>query len=244
MAAMRTAVPPRLTFARGFTLAEMAVVLVIVALLIAGMMLPISAQQDIRARQETERALKDAFEALLGFAVANGRLPCPATAASSGTEDPVGGGACACVSPDCFLPAATLGVTPISSSGQALDGWQFPIRYTVTSANANAFSTVNGMQGAWASGLAPNLEVCPSGACPTPLVSNAVAVFWSTGKNSLQGGSSADEIENPNPNTGTNPDPNPTRFVSRIPGEDFDDLVVWLSPNILYNRMITAGKLP
>ena len=74
MAAMKSAVPRRLTFARGFTLAEMAVVLVIVALLLAGMMLPISAQQDIRARQETEGTLNDIREALIGFAIANGRL--------------------------------------------------------------------------------------------------------------------------------------------------------------------------
>jgi prepilin-type N-terminal cleavage/methylation domain-containing protein len=47
------AVSRRLTFARGFTLTEMAVVLVIVALLIAGMMLPLSSQQDNRARKET-----------------------------------------------------------------------------------------------------------------------------------------------------------------------------------------------
>ena len=49
MAAMRPAVSRALTFSRGFTLTEMAVVLVIVALLIAGVMIPLSAQQDIHA---------------------------------------------------------------------------------------------------------------------------------------------------------------------------------------------------
>lgn len=240
---MKYAVPQRLTFARGFTLAEMAVVLVIVALLIAGMVLPLSAQQDIRARQDTERTLKDIQEALLGFAVTNGRLPCPATLASNGFETPVGG-VCACVSPDCFLPAATLGIAPINSVGQALDGWQNPIRYAVTSANTSAFTTVNGMKNAWGGGLSPDLEICALAACAPPLASNAVAVIWSTGKNTFQGGTSADEIENPNPNTGANPDPTANRFVSRTSGDDFDDVVVWLSPNILYNRMISAGKLP
>ena len=33
-------------------------------------------------------------------------------------------------------------------------------------------------------------------------------------------------------------------FVSTTPGPNFDDLVTWLSPNILYNRMIAAGRLP
>lgn len=236
------AVPRRLTFARGFTLTEMAVVLVIVALLIAGMMLPLSAQQDIRARQETERTLKDVQEALLGFAVTNGRLPCPANLASNGFETPVGG-VCACVSPDCFLPAATLGIAPINAVGQALDGWQNPIRYAVTSANTSAFTTGSGMKNAWGS-LAPDLQICATGACANQLASNAVAVIWSTGRNAFQGGTSADEIENPNLNTGANPDPTANRFVSRTSGDDFDDVVVWLSPNILYNRMITTGKLP
>jgi hypothetical protein len=27
-------------------------------------------------------------------------------------------------------------------------------------------------------------------------------------------------------------------------GDATDDIMVWLSPNILYNRMIAAGKLP
>ena len=237
------AVPRGLTSARGFTLTEMAVVLVIVALLISSLVIPFSAQQDIRARQETEKILKDIQEALLGFAVAQGRLPCPATLASNGAEAPAGGGTCTCVSPDCFLPAATLGISPINSTGQAVDGWQNPIRYAVTSANANAFSTNNGMKNAWNGGLAPDLQVCATGACAIPLTNDAVAVIWSTGKNSFQGGTSADEIENPNPNTGANPDPT-SRFVSRTSGDDFDDTVVWLSPNILYNRMITTGKLP
>ena len=160
---MKPAVTPSLTFARGFSLTEMAVVLVIVALLIAGMMLPLSAQQDIRARQETERTLKDVQEALLGFAVTNGRLPCPANLASNGFETPVGG-VCACVSPDCFLPAATLGIAPINAVGQALDGWQNPIRYAVTTVNTSAFTTGSGMKNAWGS-LAPDLQICATGAC-------------------------------------------------------------------------------
>ena len=39
-------------------------------------------------------------------------------------------------------------------------------------------------------------------------------------------------------------------FVSHTPAQDtatngeFDDLMIWLSPNILFNRMVAAGKLP
>lgn len=229
---------------RGFTLVELGVVLAIVVLLIGGMLLPLSAQRDIQNIAETEKTISDAREALFGYAAANGRLPCPATAASNGIEQPAGGGVCTCVSPDCFLPAATLGIAPINSVGQAVDGWQGPIRYTVAAiAPPSAFTTVSGMKTAWG-GLAPNLQICGTAACAVPLASNAVAAIWSSGKNALQGGASDDEKENPNPNTGAIPDPTPTRFVSRIPGPDFDDIVIWLSPNILYSRMIAAGQLP
>ncbi|HEY6898211.1 MAG TPA: type II secretion system protein [Rhodocyclaceae bacterium] len=89
----------------GFTLTEMAMVLVIVALLIGGLAVPLSAQQDNRNRADTDKALSDIREALIGFAVINGRLPCPAQAsiasgtANAGLEATTGTGAslsCAC----------------------------------------------------------------------------------------------------------------------------------------------------
>ncbi len=50
---------------------------------------------------------------------------------------------------------------------------------------------------------------------------------------------SADELENSNINDD---------FVFRTPTQpgpnEFDDLVTWISPNILYNRLIAAGRLP
>jgi prepilin-type N-terminal cleavage/methylation domain-containing protein len=77
--------------ANGFTLIELAIVLFIVALLLGGMLVPFSAQQEIHGRQETDRALATIREALLGFALINGRLPCPAIAATAtGTNDSEG----------------------------------------------------------------------------------------------------------------------------------------------------------
>jgi prepilin-type N-terminal cleavage/methylation domain-containing protein len=92
----------------GFTLVELAMVLFIVSLLIGGLLMPLTAQNEIRGRQETDRALSNIRDALIGFAVVNGRLPCPAIAATStGTVDADGraagveattanGGPCAC----------------------------------------------------------------------------------------------------------------------------------------------------
>lgn len=63
---------------RGFTLAEMAVVLAVLAIVIGGLLMPLSAQVDVRSTRETERFLEMAREALVGFAMTHGRLPCPA----------------------------------------------------------------------------------------------------------------------------------------------------------------------
>ena len=65
------AVPPAPTFlASGFTLIELAIVLFVVALLLGGMLLPLSAQQDVRSYGDTQKILTDARDALVGFAMA------------------------------------------------------------------------------------------------------------------------------------------------------------------------------
>ena len=91
----------------GFTLMELAVVLMIVGLLLGGLFIPLSSQRDLQGRQTTEKALADIREALIGFAVINGRLPCPAQANISdndptvpnnaGVEAVTPSGICACV---------------------------------------------------------------------------------------------------------------------------------------------------
>jgi prepilin-type N-terminal cleavage/methylation domain-containing protein len=116
----------------GFSLVEMAVVLAIIGLLLASAMYTLSAQMEQRAREDTQRRLEQAREALLGFAVANGRLPCPASGATTGVEQdlPVGSGTC--TNPyNGFLPAVTLGYQPADEQGFALDAWNNRLRYAV-----------------------------------------------------------------------------------------------------------------
>src|SRR5205809_6647757 len=72
--------------AAGYTLVELMVVMLIMAVLAAGITIPLSAQLQMRRAEETRRILDEARDALLGFAVAHGRLPCPATASSRGEE--------------------------------------------------------------------------------------------------------------------------------------------------------------
>lgn len=232
-------------FARGFTLAEMAVVLVIVALLIAGMMLPLSAQQDIRARQETEKTLNDIREALVGFAAANGRLPRPAVSAVNGAENPTCGNDAACSG---FIPWATLGV-------HKLDGWNKLVRYSVTPAFANAPITLTTVanrtvQARDAGGAA--IYLAGQAACNT--TSQCVpAVVFSQGRRNWGTNEAGDALADESA-TNADEDANdtgPTNYFSRLPvtdtaaaGGEFDDMVVWVPHSILINRMIAAGKLP
>lgn len=237
---------------RGFTLVELAIVLIIVALLSGGLMMSLSAQQEAAAYVETQRRLNDARDAILGFAAASGRLPCPATPGTTGVEAPLIGGNCD--HPwDGFLPAITLGLSPTDAQGYATDAWGNPIRYAVTSNASSQVTTTNQIKAAWnaGTGLAADLYVCSTAAgatgsggaakCATgnDLANKAVAVIFSRGKNGASAPVSADEQANGDADR---------LFVSHTPtpagANEFDDLVVWLSPNILYNRLIAAGRLP
>lgn len=236
----------------GFSLIEMSIVLAIVALLLGGLLPTLSSQVEQRRTNETNKQINEIKEALIGFAISNGRLPCPASTSSNGIESPVGGN---CTNPyNGFVPAATLGISAIDAQGFALDGWSNRIRYAVTTKHSNAFTTINGMSTAGLSSLAPDLYVCASATgisattCGTSisLTTNAVAVIYSLGKNGSSGGAGTDESANPNQNS-ANID---KVFVSHVPSPagvtngEFDDIVTWLSPNTLFNRMVAAGKLP
>jgi prepilin-type N-terminal cleavage/methylation domain-containing protein len=268
---------------RGFTLIELAIVLLILGALLAGILIPFTTQVELRRVVETEKTLFEIREALIGFAAANGRLPCPASAASAGQESftvPSGdkfNGNCSNFL-DGFVPGALLGIGPSDGTGYVLDAWNNRIRYAVSNNNqipsgtpvappppvnfdftglGNFPSSSGEMRNVGMPALAPDLLVCSTatgitatscGAIP-PLVGTAVAVIYSTGPNAMRsdpGGLRVDENANPNPNANDN---NRT-FVSHErasennPNGEFDDIVIWLSPNILYAKMIAAGRLP
>lgn len=228
-------------------------VLFIVALLLGGLLPTLSSQVDQRHVTETRKQLDEIQQALIGFAVANGRLPCPAVANATGMESPAGGN-CTSFSNGYFVgfvPAATLGLSGTDSAGYAVDSWGNRIRYAVTSWSSsptnNVFTTTGGMSTVGISSLSPTILVCSTAtgitgsSCATGagLTTNGVpAVIFSTGKNGASGGAGTDELANlDNNNT----------FVSHLPTlspNEFDDLVIWLSPNTLINRMVAAGTLP
>lgn len=249
------AIKPRASFHKGFSLLEMAVVLVILGFIIGAMLLPLQAQRDQVFQTQTENILQNARTALIGYAQVNGRLPCPATVGSNGIEDPVGG--TNCTSQLGYLPAATLGIQPVDSDGFAIDGWNNPIMYAVDQSGAGTadFTTNGEINTVGITSLAPALRVCLSSTGITSTacsggtesnyaINNAVAVIYSLGATASAGSGGADE--NANPDVPADPD---SVFVSHeatasgATGGEFDHLVVWISPYVLYNAMIEAGQL-
>ena len=63
---------------RGFTLAEIAIVIAVIALFVGGLLMPLATQVELSRVRDTQRSLEAIRESLIGFAIANGRLPCPA----------------------------------------------------------------------------------------------------------------------------------------------------------------------
>lgn len=234
----------------GFTLIELAVVLVIVGLLLSGTFLALGAQSELRARSETQRTLELARDALIGFAVRYGRLPCPAAAGSSGLEYNWDAATGACGIGDGLAPATTLGLAPIDASGALLDGWGNPVRYAVTAAGsdsatgcpppvANVYTQANALRNLGFVCIKPDLRICLDRTCPDPKF-DAPAVLYSLGRNGREapGGVGPNEQENADGDK---------IFVARETtraaqgGEEFDDIVVWLSPHVLYARLIAAA---
>lgn len=248
----------RIWFSAGFSLLEMALVLLIVGLLLSGGLSVLGAQRDLQQQRATRQLLEEVRESLLGFAMAHGRLPCPASPApgAQGIESPPGGGAC--THPyNGLLPAVTLGLPGVDQQGFLTDAWGLPanrLRYAVTTAHDNSATTAGGIRATSMGVFAPNLSVCASSngisstSCGSAvaLTNTAVAVIFSLGKNASNLNSAGHQV---GPDENRNLDD--TRFfVSHPPTAhgaihgEFDDIVTWLSSNVLYSRLVQAGQLP
>lgn len=248
-----------------FSLLELLVVLLVMTLALSALAVPLAAQVQLRRLEETRRLMDEAREALLGFAAAHGRLPCPASPASRGMESfaPAGdasNGLCANFH-DGFLPGAALALSPLDAEGFVRDAWMNPrnrIRYAVFGAGASIngiaqpLTRTNGMQVATlpALGAAPHyLFICsragpanPSdcGPAANQLTRRAAFVLLSPGANAVA-------TPSPGSDEARNLDGNGV-FVSRefsnVPGDEFDDIVQWVAVHLVVNRLILAGRLP
>lgn len=209
---------------KGFTLVEMAIVLVIIGLLVSAFLVPLSAQRDLKDYSDTRASLALIQEAIYGYALSHsavdGRphLPCPDSNDADNAENRTAG---VCDLNEGNLPAENLGL-------RNTDSWNNNYRYRITAAFADSSTGFT---------LASNgVITIRSAVAGTAVASNIPVVIISLGKNGAiipAVGSAEDENRNNN-----------TNFVTQDFSPNFDDVVVWISPNVLISRMVAAGKLP
>jgi prepilin-type N-terminal cleavage/methylation domain-containing protein len=249
---------------QGFTLVEIAVVMLIIALLMTGLVPTISSQFEQQRTNETRKKLDEIRGSLLGFAVANGRLPYPACGTiaantiNAGIElSPASAAVCATGTGDItVLPWATLGISET-------DGWERRFSYSVTGTFAD---TTDGTgTGACNNSSGVSFQLCSNGdlfvkdsAAGNNIASSLPVVVVSHGSNGCgaytpsgskisiaTGDSSGGDCSNAGADQVENADGTTNKiFVSHTPTPSFDDLVIWISPNALTSLMVSAGKLP
>lgn len=143
---------------KGFTLIEIAIVLMIVTILLGYTVAMFPIQQELKQYRQAESDMNKILDNLIAFAQVNGRLPCPDTDGDinattvngviDGLEDDDDlidnstslAGADGIID-DCkayfgYLPRATLGISgDLDSQGRLLDPWGEPYYYAVSEAN-------------------------------------------------------------------------------------------------------------
>ena len=234
----------------GFTLIEIAVVLVIVGILVGSFIETFANRIETTRISQTEEELQDIKQALMAYAYArpapNTYLPCPDTD-GDGVENRLPGG-------DCSAGLA-IGTLPWRDLGFAReDAWATRYSYWV---NLD-FSRPAGFDLTTDNNINSAQIQTRINDNPVTIAVNAVAIVFSHGKNGLGGVSSEgvnrpalpalgngfdDEIENQN---GDNV------FMSRYRTEEgvataggaFDDILIWINAFELKAKMVEAGVLP
>lgn len=208
---------------RGFTLAELAISMVIIALLIGGLLGPISRQVEQSRVTATQKQLDEIKESLLGYAAIHRRLPCP-DLTGDGLEDRLSAGvnAGACGSPLAGT-LQVLGTFPWASLNfPEADAWNNRFGYRVADEFSVAADT-SPLPASIAFGLsflastAGNIVINQRNAAKTttPLAGGAganppgaVAIVWSFGRNGYgatqAGGTARQAVPAPNVDETTN----------------------------------------
>lgn len=250
---------------RGFTLVEIAIVVLIMGLVLGGLAMPLATQRENARLRDSREQLREVESALQGYVLVNGFLPCPATPGSVGAADATAG---ACTSQHGFVPATTLAIDGNRNADNLLlDPWGSPLRYSVTRSDADGdgqwdFVTAGELGDVGLPVLSPDLSICSSaigvtasacGSAATTLSAQAPVVIYSLGKD-WPSFSSPDQVENVGASLAGGPSGASYRisanrvFVARgkseRPGGEFDDVVIWVSPNTIYHGLIMAGRLP
>lgn len=230
--------------ADGFSLIEVAVVLFIIVLLLGSILVPLSTQVEQRQISDTQKTLDEIREALVGYAVAKGNLPCPDTGINGTENVNTGAGACTPIAGGIAagrLPYADLGL------GNS-DLWGNRFTYVVNAVYAQRSPATPFTLSA----AGTDVRICTTQACTTTLSTTAVFAVISHGKNGSGAVNFSTNAANPasasvdeQDNYGTDADVvYRPQFTGGPATNEFDDIVIWMSKYTLFNRMVSAGKLP
>ncbi|PCI21532.1 MAG: prepilin-type cleavage/methylation domain-containing protein [Piscirickettsiaceae bacterium] len=204
---------------QGFTLVEIAIVLLVFGLIIGGIMGPLQVQQENMDRKESKKNIELIKEAMVGYAIINGSLPCPSNRALADTSPSAG--VANCSQTRGFVPWVTLGIG-------RYDAWGRHFTYRISPTFKTAFILTD----------TGDITVRDAATSGNLVVGNVPAIIVSHGKN-WAGTADAEELEN------SDNDPNYVdKDYSSINGSGFDDLVDWVNLNTLMGKMVSAGKLP
>jgi len=219
---------------RGFSLIELSMVLFILTLLLGGLLMPLSIQQESRERRETKDHLNKIRDSIYGFVLSYYRLPCPDNN-GDGKEDVTGG--------DCDDVQGTLPWSDLGVKGE--DAWQQAYTYRVRDEYADdepgtGCDTPNNPDTPGVSfALCSKGNITVQNGDGDDVAQNLPAIIISHGRNATE--------NNPSPDEQSNQD-NDSTFIIRDydqqDNQEFDDIVIWISPHVLRHKMLEAGILP
>ena len=244
----------------GFTLLELTLVLLIVSLALTVTLAPLSAMRDGKLRAQTRAELERIREAVLGFAMINGYLPCPSVETDP-ASDAYGLANTACDDPaaaEGYLPWRDLGVKAVDPWGLTRSAASEPFngywRYRVDRAFSDATMPFD-----LDTNLKDKIMVADHhGNSLTSPSERPVVVIYSTGANRAQDGRNASyeaascgNLTGYAPRSGSVacPDNGNPLYQGGAPvglgaEAEFDDILIWISRPLLFNRMVSAGRLP
>jgi len=269
----------------GFTLVEIAIVLLIVTILLGYSVAMFPLQQELKQYRHVEAEMDSVIEHLIAFAQINGRLPCPDTGGDvNGTTTPgtidgqedfddiidnvTGLAGTDGIIDNCkayfgFLPGRTLGINgKYDDLGRLVDPWDGGYGYAISEVDFTGdgkidLVTPNGIRDEGMANVTPDLVICDdspnlgddldctaAGANSDDVIGTngeVVAVIISLGKDYEIPATSNIQAENLDDfHDGTQD----KVYIFSPRRDDYDDIVRWLSLNLLFSRMIEADQLP
>lgn len=245
----------------GFTLVEMALVLLVLGLLTRAAVLPLAAIGDHRDRRAAEDQLQEIRQALFAQVVAYGALPCPVSMTDTGSNkaaDPASFvtdqllrfDRAQCRYNEGGVPAQALGLSgQLGKNNALLDPWGHAYRYSV-SLNSHDEAGDRAMADWTTPGeaarvgvrnLSADLTMCrhsKGGSCPAKdvRVDQIAFIVLSVGKDASTQGHQAENQDGDNYFL-----LQPESFVH---SSQFDDLLVWGTAADIMYWMLRMGWLP